>query len=266
MISEYKESKDLLVHLRQRLRVTRDLDLQNEILHVISILESPLFSRLVSLEEALSRLELISRSKELNTEHFDFNKDTGELEFFTRNTSYRRPLSSNQAESFGKASKAQKGRGRWQQGGKPKEDFRQKKQPPGKGKKSAKRVEFRQDGSKEMEAVPDVSSNESILKPFDDSTILDPSRTGQGRNPSKFSQEILKLDQLEKNLDEIIHLDEGEGRMERSGEEGEVEKIVLTRIYPNQDLGFGVVEVKSRTGASVGFFIEGIKSEGLAAR
>lgn len=246
------------------MRFTRDLELQNEILHVISILESPLFSRLVSLEEALSRLELISRSKELNAEHFDFNKDTGELEFFTRNTSYRRPLSSNQAESFGKASKAQKGRGRWQQGGKPKDDFRQKKQTPGKGKKSVKRVEFRQDGSKKMEPVIALSSNECILKQFDDSTILDPSRKGQ-TNPSASSHEVQKLDQLEKNLDEIIYIDDGKTERSVEGEE-QVEKIVLTRIYPNQDLGFGVVEVKSRGGASAGFFVEGIKSEGLAAR
>ena len=72
---------------------------ENKLMNLMHLMDSPLFKQLVSVEDSIEELGFISSCRELKVDNFDINLNTGELIYFSRNASHRKPVLSQRTGS-----------------------------------------------------------------------------------------------------------------------------------------------------------------------
>ncbi|ESO01191.1 hypothetical protein HELRODRAFT_175220 [Helobdella robusta] len=283
---KFNQSKELLVQLRKKLLETENLEIQKELLHLVSLLESPLFCRLVCLEDSLSQLNDISKLKDIKEDNFDINTNSGELVFFSRNASHRKPLSGALRASFLqnrnrsiKNSAASK---------KVTETTIDDVEDEPKSKNIADNDVVNNENKKNLdEKIPNFDCNNDNNK----TDLNNKTETGllkfivkneNDRESKNVKQHSLDHDRREaskkdrpstplptksiknKTYHQSLEFLDTSNKKKDTG--NTFQKIQLKKSSPQHDYGFGIVEVKDERGCHVGFFVEGILSEGIAAR
>lgn len=77
--SDFEHSFKVIKSLEERLNSPSSVSVKDELVNLIYTLDSPLFSQLVNLQDALLQLRALSLQRQLSASKFDFDRKSGRL-------------------------------------------------------------------------------------------------------------------------------------------------------------------------------------------